>query len=531
MSHPPSFGELLRDARRAAGLTQEMLATRAGLSARVISDLERDVGHKPRPGTVQLLVNALSLSTQERQLFEAAARADGDHAAQGLVDPVTLSANPAGQSASAAAPASPGVPAVVGRAREQALVAGHLEGEGPPLLVLAGEPGIGKTRLLQDAATQASARGMHVLYGSPPGVGQHSERDPVIDALRREIHGRSPVQLRRELQGCAWLVRALPDLALGPIEPLPAAAVPPEQEAALIARAVMRFLNNVACSTGTLLALDNLQHADAPALEFLAKLLESAADAQVRIIGAYRDSESVRGDALSALLARLAHEQLVRHVALSALATPDAAELLTLLLGDGRRIGTECREQVLREAGGVPFYLVAWAHELQSHGANASGRDGEVPWAIQQSVRARIDAASPAVRSVLDAMAMVGGQATYALLMALAARPGEHIVAAIEAACRERLIQEEGQTYRFAYDVIRRVVEADLSHARRLVLSDRLAILERNTDSGPRGAAPRKLRDPGVRQTSVLDERAYHLAVLRRHQPGPTTLDRRPDRH
>lgn len=71
---PPSFGELLRRQRVAAGLTQEQLAERAGLSARGISDLERGVNRTPQPGTLLLLAEALRLSAEGRAEFEAAAR-------------------------------------------------------------------------------------------------------------------------------------------------------------------------------------------------------------------------------------------------------------------------------------------------------------------------------------------------------------------------------------------------------------------------------------------------------------------------
>src|SRR4030081_778632 len=65
------FGELLRDHRRAAGLTQEELAERAGLSPRSISGLESNDAHTPRRDTVALLVRALGLVGSERAAFEA----------------------------------------------------------------------------------------------------------------------------------------------------------------------------------------------------------------------------------------------------------------------------------------------------------------------------------------------------------------------------------------------------------------------------------------------------------------------------
>src|SRR5438067_6617212 len=64
------FGELLREYRRTAGLTQEQLAERSGLSARSISEMERGGEHVPRRDTVSLLVRGLSLSASERGAFE-----------------------------------------------------------------------------------------------------------------------------------------------------------------------------------------------------------------------------------------------------------------------------------------------------------------------------------------------------------------------------------------------------------------------------------------------------------------------------
>src|SRR5215470_14440076 len=70
---PRAFGALLRHHRILAGLTQEALAERAGLSARAISDLERGLSRTPQAGTLDLLAEALQLSGPERADFEAAA--------------------------------------------------------------------------------------------------------------------------------------------------------------------------------------------------------------------------------------------------------------------------------------------------------------------------------------------------------------------------------------------------------------------------------------------------------------------------
>jgi transcriptional regulator with XRE-family HTH domain len=487
---------LLKQSRQAAGLTQEGLAARAGLSARVISDLERNVNHAPRSATVQLLIGALPLSASERELLESTANSSAAD--------VDARALPAG-AAQAHAPSPElaeckGAPRLVGRAREQALLERHVAGDGPPLLVVGGEPGVGKTGLLQEAACLAAARGLHVLRGTSPALGLESARNPVVDALRQDIQGRSPVQLRRHLPGCAWLVHLLPELAAGPVEPVPLASVTAEQADALTAKAVVRFLANVAGPAGTLLVLDNLHDADAAALDLLARLIQSAADVPLRIVGAHRDRQATRAHALGSLLARLAQEQLVQHVTLGPLSGEESAELLAQLLEGGPVPGAAWRQRVLEETGGVPFYLVAWAQEFRARQLEAS--PDEVPWSVRQSIEYRIDAVSPPVRPVLEAVAMAGGRSDYPVLQALTAWPDEQLFEALEAACRERLLEEEGPGYRFAYGVVRRVVERHLSHARRLLFSRRLAALAESPPSRP----------------SELDERGYHLAVLRRHQ-------------
>src|SRR6185437_7323904 len=128
--HTLTFAAVLKRARRAAGLTQAELAERAGLSSEAISALERGVNRAPRRETVSLLVDALGLEGLERAQLERAARQ-------------RPGARPAPPQTSQASD----LPPFVGRAREVAAIESLLAGTAPPVLLLAGEPGVGKTRL------------------------------------------------------------------------------------------------------------------------------------------------------------------------------------------------------------------------------------------------------------------------------------------------------------------------------------------------------------------------------------------------
>jgi predicted ATPase len=304
---------------------------------------------------------------------------------------------------------------LVGRRHELALLDRHLSGQGPPLLLLAGEPGIGKSRLLQEAACRAAERGWQVLQGGCSRRGSQEPYAPLLGALERYLRRRDPIHLRAELHGCAWLVRLLPDLAEGPIEPLPAWSLTPDQERHLMFRALVRFLTNVAVPGGTLLVLDDLQWAGSDALDLLTVLARAPADVPLRLVGAYRDTEVQPEDALSVSLADLARERLVVQRMLAPLAPEEAARLLDDLLAgaDAAVVTPPQRAQVLRRTGGVPFFLVSCAERLRQ-GDLAGSRTvrtrlwDEVPWDVTQSIRQRIADLPRVGRDVLGTAAVIG---------------------------------------------------------------------------------------------------------------------------
>lgn len=460
-----AFGTQLRRARRALGLTQQEVAERAGVSTRAISDLERGASHSPHADTVALLAEALGLQGPDGVAFVAAAgRLRGPAP---LAPPRWGTASVAG--AGALAP-------FVGRQRELALLEQHLAGQGPPVLLLAGEPGIGKTRLLHAAIPRAVAQGLQVLEGGCQRRGGQQPYAPLLGALQRYIRSRRPSQLRAELQGCAWLVRLLPELAGGPIPPLPPWHLSPEQEQRLLNEAVARFLSNVAGPAGTLLLLDDLQWASPDALALLETLARTAADVPLRVLGAYRDIEVAPQDPLFALQADLAHAGLATRRLLGPLALPEAAQLLDSLLVCEEAEDRALRERMLQRAGGVPFFVVSCAHALQQPGGREDTPGVDVPWDIGQSVRQRVAALPEGARDLVGLAAVMGRVVPRAVLTAAAARPEEELVAALDALCRARLLEDQGHdAYQFAHDLIREVVEADLGSARRTHLHRRVA--------------------------------------------------------
>jgi tetratricopeptide (TPR) repeat protein/transcriptional regulator with XRE-family HTH domain len=456
-----SFAALLRTHRVAAGLTQEALAERAALSARGLKYLEQGA-RVPHPETVRLLADALALSAQDRAQFQEAARRLGTARAT-----VHLSGGSRTE--------------FVGRAPELDLLERHLAGAGPPVLLLAGEPGIGKSCLLDKAAQRAQATGWSVLAGGCQRRGGQVPYAPLLEAVEAALQDRTPAQLRDALDGCAWLVLLLPELADGPIEALPTWNVAPEHERRLMFKAVARLLANVSGPAGTLLLLDDLQWAGADALDLLTMLVR-AADAPIRVVGAYRDTEVAVSDPLATALADLAQRGLACRYVLPPLAPEEAKRLADLLLADVAGDRTALAAGVLMRAGGNPLFVVSCAQALQQR-ATATDEHA-IPWDVAQGIRLRVEALPSAAREMLGVAALIGRTVPPALLTRVTGQQESAVCDALDAAHRARLVIEVEAGYQFAHDLIREVVEDGVGRGRRMALHRRIAACLEREEAG-----------------------------------------------
>ncbi|MGH2532941.1 MAG: ATP-binding protein [Thermomicrobiales bacterium] len=207
-----AFGHLLKRLRTAADLTQEELAERASVSARLISDLERGTIHRPRRDTVRLLADGLRLSGADRDAFSTMARGRPEAGAM-----LTAVAATAPRSLLPTPPTQ-----IVGRLKETAAATALLIRPETRLLTLIGPGGVGKTRLAIEVASRAAV-------AFPDGVSfvdLAPIRDPalVVSAIARarEVQSDGDQTLRDQLIASLASCRAL--IVLDNVEHLAAAA-------------------------------------------------------------------------------------------------------------------------------------------------------------------------------------------------------------------------------------------------------------------------------------------------------------------
>ncbi len=442
------------------------------MSARGISDLERGVNLVPQRKTVLALAEALRLDPDERERFIAARRRGASPEApdyEGLAPLLS---------------ASPDSPKLIGREREQAQIERLLAGDGAPMLLFCGEPGIGKTRLLQDAVERARQEGWTVLTGgSHQPDGQHPYA-PLIQALESHLAGLSRARRRRQVKGCEWMARLLPELVGSSLTPDYPWRLPPEQERRLMFAAVGRYIARIAEPVGVLLALDDLQWAAPDGLSLLAALLRSAAAARpnrVRVVAASRDTRLDTSHPLPAFVFDLTRDGLVSVTPLGPLGTEQAGDLLHCALADIEGVPQEERETLIQRvaarAGGAPLFLMSFAHEIRANPAAwGQSLETDIPGDIAEMIHHRVNELPATARHVLAVAAVYGRKTPLPLLVTASGLTERQVVEAVEVATAARLLTEtDDAACMFAHDLFREVIAAHLSVARSRMLHHQIA--------------------------------------------------------
>jgi DNA-binding winged helix-turn-helix (wHTH) protein/tetratricopeptide (TPR) repeat protein len=383
--------------------------------------------------------------------------------------------------AGAAPPAAPEPPVgvFVGRVRtlaqlERALAAA-LAGRGS-LVLLAGEPGIGKTRTAEELARIARERGARVLVGRCfEGEGAPAFW-PWVQVLR-ELAASDPALLRGG--AAAELAQLVPELGARPPSE---AGVAGEQARFRLFDALTGLLRRRAQQSPLVLVLDDLHWADEAsllALQFLAPELRSAA---LLAVATSRDVAVRRDHPLSRLLGALARVPACERIALRGLEPAEVAELVEAVAG--RAPAEQLTRTVYEMTEGNPFFVFELARLLaENHAAGrpepaAAGAALALPQSVRDAIGRRLDALSAPCNELLRTAAVLGRGFDVGLLASLAGEtPGALLDPLGEALTAGVLVEDEERVgrYAFAHALVRQTLYDELNAPQRVRLHRQVA--------------------------------------------------------
>jgi DNA-binding SARP family transcriptional activator len=363
----------------------------------------------------------------------------------------------------------------------EGVLAGARGGRGRVVLV-AGEPGIGKTRLAEEAARRAAAAGMGVAWGRCPEGDGAPALWPWAQVVRQLAAEFGPGQLAAMLgPSAAWLGPLLPELAepSRPAGPRPVADLGAARFR--LNQAVAGLLRRAAETRPLLVVVDDLHWADVPSLSLLAFLAAELKDSRLAVVGTYRDVEVVAVRPLAETLGALAREPVVERIALGGLDRADVARLIGRTIGG--RPAEPLVEAVADRCGGNPFFITELLRLLQSERRLASpdatvAARRDIPVGVRDVLRRRLARLPAQTSTVLMVAAVAGRGFDLDLIEVVTGLDDEPALDAAEAAVLAGLLLEDDRAagrYRFAHALVRETIYEDISRARRARLHARVA--------------------------------------------------------
>jgi DNA-binding SARP family transcriptional activator/regulation of enolase protein 1 (concanavalin A-like superfamily) len=379
---------------------------------------------------------------------------------------------------------------MVGRAAELGTLERQLEavaqGRGGTLF-LAGEPGIGKTRLAVEAAEAARERGFLVLSGHCDEEGA-APYQPFGEALRQYLEEAEPEQIAETLPStvAGELVRLVPRLRtlLPELSQAPLAAG--EQARQVLLEAVCEFCVRLTRHSPVLLFLDDLHWADEASLVLLHHLAWHGRKMHLLILGTYRDVELRPEHALERTLSMMNRERLSQCLSLPRLPEAAAAELLATRLAVPS-LPPAFVSALYRETEGNPFFLEEVLKHLVEEGAICMEggvwqikpfEELRVPPSVKVTIGRRLQRLAVESRETLTLAAMIGPQFPFELLLAASGVGEERLLEIVEEWLGAHLVVEQRlgreEVYRFQHALIRDVLYEGVTLRRRARLHERV---------------------------------------------------------
>ena len=371
------------------------------------------------------------------------------------------------------------------------------------MIVVAGEAGVGKTRLVEELAAEARRRGAAVLSGGSGAHANHLAYGPFAVALEGYVASRPDAERSDLARRFPPLVHFVPSLGIG------AANQPLTDRSAdelYLAPAIVRLLTDLARVQPVLLVLGDLHDLHPSSLNLLEYLAQLATQRRWLIVGTRREERLEEGPELSHMVDSTERDGLCLKVELQPLDRAECGQLVRSLLPGGR-VGDAFVDHVYARSLGNPLFVEELLSEMRARGEliltkdswRAAASPGAwVPARVRALVALRMAPMAESVRRVLTLAAANGMEISLSDLRTggAALHPPVSDVAlfnALDRALAIRILEERNDSYAFRHPLVRLALYEDLSKHRRDELH---AALDRGRAARPVSADNRRWLQP-----------------------------------
>ncbi|MGD9002071.1 MAG: AAA family ATPase, partial [Anaerolineae bacterium] len=417
---------------------------------------------------------------------------------------------------------------LVGREQELAFLhqcwQGAQTGQGE-LILIEGEAGVGKTRLLEAFADHLRWQGVRVLWGRCYEFERLLPYQPIAEALRPVLPLVSPA----ELTGCPpWALGQVARIAPGLRDRHPdvemVSVARPDQEQGRLFDGILRFLAELARHGVLLIVLEDLHWASESTLALLHFLARHMAEHPALMIGTLRPEELVEGHRLRDLQRRLEREGVAASLRLPRLSL-ETVKMLVREMSGVREAVDPLAVRLFQETEGNPFFLMELLKALFGEDvirlegdrwcadfSQMSRDDFPLPSSVTETIQARVGRLEQDTQEVVRLSAVLGREFDFDPLSAAWACGEETTLAALDDLLRRRVIEEvtdaAGRDYAFTHHKIQEVVYAGMPRRQRQFLHAQV------------GAAMERVCAPEAQEEA--GELAFHFERARRLDPGLT---------
>jgi DNA-binding CsgD family transcriptional regulator len=334
----------------------------------------------------------------------------------------------------------------------------------PAVVLIGGEAGVGKTRLVNVAAADVVARGGRVVIGACLElVDRALPYGPVVQALRQALRTMPPAEFDAAVGPArAELAHLLPELQ-------PAGAAAPDPHPAGLLEHLLGVVERLGADVPLLFVIEDLHWADRSTRDLLVFLARNLQDTQVVLVGTYRSDDLHRRHPLRAVLGELERGGAVTRFELERFTRTEVRDQLSAIL---ESVPTnQLLDAVFERSEGNPFF----AEEIVA--ATRDDDCGTLPSTLRDLLLARVDELPATAREILRTAAVIGRRFPHTLLAAVCDRPEAELLDDLRAAVEQQVLVIDADRYSFRHALVREAVYDDLLPGERTRLHARFAEL------------------------------------------------------